>query len=126
MSRRTDPTIDLVRRAAPVCTELGRDGRRRLAAMFVEWLMGLPARLVTAAEAIPHVGLLQLPGNGVVSQQPSRRAGQVAEDAGWCRSHAGGGPSFACAMSRSAVTGCRNGGGIGAALTTPNGAGVGK
>ncbi|MFL6072450.1 MAG: DNA cytosine methyltransferase [Mycobacteriales bacterium] len=59
----------LLGRVAPAPTEPGRDGRPRLAAVFVEWLMGLPAGHVTAVEGIPRTGQLRLLGNGVVPQQ---------------------------------------------------------
>ncbi len=55
---------------APDPTELGRTGRPRLAPVFVEWLMGLPAGWVTS----PDIGLsrnaqLRRLGNGVVPAQ---------------------------------------------------------
>lgn len=52
---------------APAPTEPGRTGQPRLAARFVEWLMGLPVGHVT-----DHVGrsaALRILGNGVVPQQ---------------------------------------------------------
>ena len=58
-------------RLAPAPTVAdGRDGQHRLSAVFVEWMMGLPAGHVTA----PEIGLtrneqLRALGNGVVPQQ---------------------------------------------------------
>jgi DNA (cytosine-5)-methyltransferase 1 len=56
-------------RAVPAPTESGRNGQARLAAVFVEWLMGLPAGHVTGVGGIPRTGQLRLLGNGVVPQQ---------------------------------------------------------
>jgi DNA (cytosine-5)-methyltransferase 1 len=55
-------------RPAPPPTEPGRDGRARLSARFVEWLMGLPDGWVTGVD-IPRNAQLKALGNGVVPQQ---------------------------------------------------------
>jgi len=73
-------------RPAPLPTEVGDGGRARLAALFVEWLMGYPAGHVTSTEhdadqaqgdlfggwhaddGIPRSGQLRLLGNAVVPQ----------------------------------------------------------
>lgn len=54
-------------RPAPEPTELGANGQPRLSAVFVEWLMGLPAGWVT--DHVPRNGALKVLGNGVVPQQ---------------------------------------------------------
>ncbi|MFE7072324.1 DNA cytosine methyltransferase [Streptomyces sp. NPDC057620] len=56
-------------RPAPCPTEPGTRGNRRLAPVFVEWLMGLPAGWVTAVPGIPRKEQLKILGNGVVPQQ---------------------------------------------------------
>lgn len=55
-------------RSAPAPVELGTRGQRRLAAPFVEWLMGLPAGYI-AGLGLPRSGELRALGNGVVPQQ---------------------------------------------------------
>lgn len=55
-------------RPAPDPDEPAHDGRRRLAATFVEWVMGLPEGFVTDAP-IRRRRKLALLGNGVVPQQ---------------------------------------------------------
>ncbi|BDH08401.1 DNA cytosine methyltransferase [Streptomyces seoulensis] len=56
-------------RPAPCPTEPGTRGNRRLAPVFVEWMMGLPAGWVTAVPGIPRKEQLKILGNGVVPQQ---------------------------------------------------------
>lgn len=57
-------------RRAPEPTEVGPKGGRRLAARFVEWLMGLPFGWVTAlALGLSRTQQLKMLGNGVVTQQ---------------------------------------------------------
>jgi len=53
---------------APVPVEPGKNGKPRLAAVFPEWLMGIP-RWVTTVEGVPRTAQLRLIGNGVVPQQ---------------------------------------------------------
>lgn len=55
-------------RSAPSPVERGTRGQSRLAARFVEWLMGLPAGYVTDV-GLPRSGELKILGNGVVPQQ---------------------------------------------------------
>lgn len=56
-------------RPAPEPTEPGRDGKPRLAARFVEWLMGLPDGHVCDVPGLSRNDQLRLLGNGVVYQQ---------------------------------------------------------
>ena len=56
-------------RPAPHPTEPGRAGRPRLAAVFVEWLMGLPAGWVTAVPGVSRAAQIRALGNGVVPAQ---------------------------------------------------------
>lgn len=56
-------------RLAPEATEPGRAGRPRLAAPFVEWLMGLPEGWVTEVPGVDRRAQLKALGNGVVPQQ---------------------------------------------------------
>ncbi|WP_198144540.1 hypothetical protein [Parafrankia sp. EUN1f] len=67
------PALDrwatILRRPAPDPTEPGRTGRPRLAAPFVEWLMGLPAGWVTATPGLTRNAQLTALGNGVIPQQ---------------------------------------------------------
>jgi len=55
-------------RPAPYPTEPGRAGRPRLAAVFVEWLMGLPDGWVTGT-GISRAAQIRALGNGVVPAQ---------------------------------------------------------
>jgi DNA (cytosine-5)-methyltransferase 1 len=55
-------------RPAPDPTTPGKDGRPRLSARFVEWMMGLPDGWVTGV-GIAHGPQLKALGNGVVPQQ---------------------------------------------------------
>ncbi|MDI6024486.1 hypothetical protein QBL02_13140 [Leucobacter sp. UT-8R-CII-1-4] len=60
-------------RPAPKPTEEGTKGGKRLSAAFVEFLMGLPERWVTAPElGLSRVQQLKMLGNGVVTQQAIR------------------------------------------------------
>jgi len=57
-------------RPAPHPVEAGRGGRPRLAARFVEWLMGLDDGHVTGVDLeLPRTAQLRILGNGVVPQQ---------------------------------------------------------
>ncbi|MEV0322060.1 DNA cytosine methyltransferase [Streptomyces sp. NPDC050658] len=56
-------------RPAPLPTEPGTRGNRRLSPQFVEWMMGLPAGWVTGVPDIPRREQLKILGNGVVPQQ---------------------------------------------------------
>jgi DNA (cytosine-5)-methyltransferase 1 len=55
-------------RAAPLPTEAGTRGNRRVAPAFAEWMMGLPSGHVTG-RGIERRFELQMIGNGVVPQQ---------------------------------------------------------
>lgn len=59
----------LSRREAPIPTELGPRGGRRLAARFAEWLMWIPDGHVTAVPGLSRSEQLQRIGNGVVPIQ---------------------------------------------------------
>lgn len=54
---------------APAPVEVGPKGGRRLAAVFVEWMMGLPSGHVTGVAGLTRNQQLSLLGNGVVPQQ---------------------------------------------------------
>ncbi|MFF5471076.1 hypothetical protein [Streptomyces achromogenes] len=56
-------------REAPIPTELGPRGGRRLAAPFAEWLMWIPDGHVTAVPGLSRSEQLQRIGNGVVPIQ---------------------------------------------------------
>lgn len=56
-------------REAPVPTELGPKGGRRLASRFAEWLMWLPDGHVTAVPGLNRSQQLERIGNGAVPQQ---------------------------------------------------------
>ena len=56
-------------RPAPTPTQTGTRGGRQLSALFVEFLMGLPAGWVTAVPGLSRGEQLKLLGNGVVPQQ---------------------------------------------------------
>jgi DNA (cytosine-5)-methyltransferase 1 len=60
-------------RPAPCPVEPGRSGRPRLAAPFVEWLMGLGSGHVCDLE-LPRTAQLRILGNGVVPQQAAHAA----------------------------------------------------
>ncbi|MCP2337478.1 DNA (cytosine-5-)-methyltransferase [Actinomadura rupiterrae] len=59
---------NLLGRPAPCPTEPGRNGRPRLNARFVEWMMGLPDGHVTDLP-LPRGAQMRILGNGVVPQQ---------------------------------------------------------
>lgn len=59
----------LTGRLAPLPTETGPRGGRRLSAPFAEWLMGLPEEWVTGIPGLTRSQQLQAIGNGVVPQQ---------------------------------------------------------
>lgn len=59
----------LTGRPAPLPTETGPRGGRRLSAPFAEWLMGLPDGWVTGVPGLTRSQQLQAIGNGVVPQQ---------------------------------------------------------
>lgn len=56
-------------RPAPVPVEFGPRGGRRLAAVFGEWLMGLPRGWVTQIPGLNRARQLKAVGNGAVTQQ---------------------------------------------------------
>lgn len=56
-------------RPAPVPTEIGPRGGRRLTARFAEWLMWLPAGHVVDVPDIKRADQLKIIGNGVVPAQ---------------------------------------------------------
>lgn len=56
----------VIGRPAPDPTEIGSKGQRRLAARFVEWMMGLPDGWVTAVPGLKRNDQLRILGNGVV------------------------------------------------------------
>jgi DNA (cytosine-5)-methyltransferase 1 len=56
-------------RAAPLPTEIGPRGGRRLAARFAEWLMALPDGWVTAIPGLSRAQQLHKIGNGVAPAQ---------------------------------------------------------
>ncbi len=62
--RRWEHTVGPV----PNPTEPNKNGRPRLTAVFVEWMMGLPKGWVTDS-GIPYTAQIKLLGNGVVPQQ---------------------------------------------------------
>lgn len=66
-------------RPAPHPVELGKTGRPRLAARFVEWLMGLEQGFVTGLD-IPRTAQIQMLGNGVVPQQAAHAIGLLLDD----------------------------------------------
>lgn len=68
-------------RPAPYPTELGRTGRPRLAAMFVEWLMGLPLGWVTGVAGISRSAQLRALGNGVIPAQAATAVTLLLGDA---------------------------------------------
>jgi DNA (cytosine-5)-methyltransferase 1 len=53
---------------APAPTKPGENERTRLAAVFAEWLKGIPG-WVTGVEGLSRTAQLRLAGNGVVPQQ---------------------------------------------------------
>lgn len=56
-------------REAPIPTEVGPKGGRRLTARFDEWLMGYEDGWVTDVEGLSRSEQLHKIGNGVVTQQ---------------------------------------------------------
>ncbi|MFF2039360.1 DNA (cytosine-5-)-methyltransferase [Kitasatospora sp. NPDC058170] len=54
---------------APIPVEFGPRGGRRLAAVFAEWLMGLPRGWVTFIPGLNRARQLRAIGNGAMSQQ---------------------------------------------------------
>ncbi|MFI8263696.1 DNA (cytosine-5-)-methyltransferase [Streptomyces sp. NPDC085665] len=56
-------------RPAPIPVEFGPRGGRRLAAVFAEWLMGLPRGWITHIPGLNRARQLRAAGNGAVSQQ---------------------------------------------------------
>ncbi|RRR95558.1 DNA cytosine methyltransferase [Glycomyces terrestris] len=65
-------------RPTPFPTEQGRNGPR-LAARFVEWLMGLPAGFVTGLD-LPRTAQLRALGNGVVPHQGAAALADLLTD----------------------------------------------
>ena len=72
----------LVGRVAPDPTEKGPKGGDRLAARFVEWMMGLPAGWVTGC-GLTRTEALKALGNGVVPQQAAAALHVMRRAAGW-------------------------------------------
>lgn len=66
-------------RLAPEATEPGRAGRPRLAAPFVEWMMGLPEGWVTEIPGVDRRAQLKALGNGVVPQQAAHAIRYLAD-----------------------------------------------
>lgn len=60
---------DVTGRRAPLPTEYGPKGGRRLTARFAEWLMGLPSGWVTDVPDLSRSEQLARIGNGVCPQQ---------------------------------------------------------
>ena len=58
-----------VTRPAPHPVEMNRNGRPRLAAVFSEWMMGLPDGHVTGVPGLSRTSQLKAIGNGVCPQQ---------------------------------------------------------
>ena len=56
-------------RPAPHPVEMNRNNRPRLAAVFSEWMMGLPAGHVTGVPGLSRTAQLKAIGNGVCPQQ---------------------------------------------------------
>lgn len=59
----------VIGRPAPEPTKPGKKGGRRLAPVFVEWMMGLPQGHVTDVPNLADNAMLRALGNGVVPQQ---------------------------------------------------------
>jgi len=68
-------------RPAPYPTEPGRTGRPRLAAVFVEWLMGLPQGWVTGVAGVSRTAQLRALGNGVIPAQAATAVTLLLRDA---------------------------------------------
>lgn len=68
----------IVGRPAPAPTEPGKN-RPRLAARFVEWMMGLPVGHVTAVPGLTRNQQLKALGNGVVPQQGAAAIAHLAQ-----------------------------------------------
>jgi Site-specific DNA methylase len=66
-------------RPAPLPTEPGTRGNRRLSPRFVEWMMGLPDGWVTDVPDIPRREQLRILGNGVVPRQAHHAYGTLLE-----------------------------------------------
>lgn len=71
----------LTGQVAPLPTELGPRGGRRLTARFAEWLMGLPAGWVTSVDGLSRAKQLHAIGNGVVPQQAYAAFSMLLEQA---------------------------------------------
>jgi len=67
-------------RPAPAPTEPGQRGGQRLSAVFVEFLMGLPAGWVTDVPDLSRNEQLKALGNGVVVQQAAAAYAMLLED----------------------------------------------
>lgn len=67
-------------RPAPIPTEVGPRGGRRLTARFAEWLMGLPDGWVTATPGLSRADQLHAIGNGVVPRQAYAAFRALLED----------------------------------------------
>lgn len=68
----------LLRLPAPPPTEHTADGKLRLSAAFVEWMLGLPPGFVTGISVLRSAHLRIL-GNGVVPQQAAVALGLLIE-----------------------------------------------
>ncbi|MFD9943187.1 DNA cytosine methyltransferase [Nonomuraea sp. NPDC059023] len=69
----------VMERSAPAPTELGTRGQPRLAARFVEWMMGLPDGHVTAIPGLSRTAQMHALGNGVVPQQGAAGVRQLTD-----------------------------------------------
>jgi len=68
----------VIGRPAPEPTKPGKKGGRRLAPVFVEWMMGLPQGHVTDVPNLADNAMLRALGNGVVPQQAAAAARALA------------------------------------------------
>lgn len=70
----------LTRPAPDPTAPLGKGGEMRLAPVFVEWMMGLPAGWVTEAPGLTRAQQLSMLGDGVVPQQARYAYGLLLTD----------------------------------------------
>lgn len=70
----------VIGRPAPDPTEPGKTTAVRLAAPFVEWMMGLPDGWVTGVEGLSRNDLLRLCGNGVMPPQFAHAVVELYQD----------------------------------------------
>lgn len=71
-------------RPAPHPVEMNRNGRPRLAAVFSEWMMGLPDGHVTGVPGLSRTSQLKAIGNGVCPQQAAVALQQLLDMKGEC------------------------------------------